>query len=181
MSRGVKVGFHRQPYTLKGSPGQFWLAVYDAAMQSSGFNLAGDCGIFSLHGDAATMQTSAQMSGSPGRFAFVGRDATMLYSGFSLLGSAGVFSLAGHAATLTADLLTPLWPDPLPAGKVGIAYSYFLTVANAVGAVTYAVTAGALPAGLSLNASTGEVSSGGLPLTTAVSFVAVTFGATDSS
>jgi hypothetical protein len=51
----------------------------------------------------------------------------------------------------------------LPDGSIGSAYSQTLTTANASGAVTWAITSGSLPAGLSLNASTGVIS--GTPTT----------------
>jgi len=46
----------------------------------------------------------------------------------------------------------------LPNGIDGTAYSQTLTVAGFVGAVTWSIISGALPSGLSLNASTGEIS-----------------------
>jgi len=74
--------------------------------------------------------------------------------------------------------LTALWPDPLPNATVGSPYSYQLTVSGGVPPYTFAITSGVLPAGLSLNTSTGIVS--GTPTTT-VNLDAVTFSVTDSS
>jgi hypothetical protein len=75
--------------------------------------------------------------------------------------------------------LTALWPDPIPDGDVGVPYSYFLTASGGLGlGFTYSLTSGTLPVGITLNTATGEVSSGGVPLTTAISFDAVTFGVT---
>lgn len=49
--------------------------------------------------------------------------------------------------------------SPLPNGNVGNVYSQTLTVSGpTLGTVTWAVTAGALPDGLTLNTSTGEIS-----------------------
>lgn len=45
----------------------------------------------------------------------------------------------------------------LPNGAKGAAYSQFLAVAGGTPAYTFAVTAGALPAGITLNAGTGEI------------------------
>ena len=64
----------------------------------------------------------------------------------------------------------------LPADTVGVAYSETFTSTGGTGAVTWSVTAGALPAGLTLNSSTGTLS--GTPtLAGAYSF---TVTATDS-
>ena len=67
-------------------------------------------------------------------------------------------------------------PATLPAGTAGTAYSQQLTVTGATGAVSWAVTSGALPQGLSLSA--GGLISGTPSSTGAASF---TVGATDSA
>ncbi len=65
----------------------------------------------------------------------------------------------------------------LPDGSVGTAYTATLATANAAGAVTYSVSAGALPDGVTLAASTGQIT--GTP-TKAGSFP-VTFSAADGT
>ncbi|MFA7249634.1 MAG: Ig domain-containing protein, partial [Dehalococcoidia bacterium] len=47
--------------------------------------------------------------------------------------------------------------DDTPAGKVGVAYSGSLTASGGTAPYTYSVHSGALPGGLSLNASTGAI------------------------
>jgi sugar lactone lactonase YvrE len=54
-------------------------------------------------------------------------------------------------------------PGALPAATTDSAYSATLGVSNSQGTVTYAVTAGNLPAGITLNSSTGKIS--GTPTT----------------
>jgi len=49
-------------------------------------------------------------------------------------------------------------PSPLPTGMEGVPYSQTVTAAGGVQPYTWAVTAGALPSGLSLDANTGEIS-----------------------
>lgn len=63
--------------------------------------------------------------------------------------------------------------DTLPGGDVGVAYSTTLTALGPTeGAVSWSVTAGALPDGLTLNTSTGEIS--GNPTTAGVSNFTIT-------
>ena len=59
---------------------------------------------------------------------------------------------------LTYNFITMTNNSQLTAGSVGQSYSQTLTSTNAQGAVTYAVTGGSLPPGLSLNSSTGIIS-----------------------
>jgi hypothetical protein len=69
------------------------------------------------------------------------------------------------AATATKDFvltvvaaLTITNASPLPAGSVGIPYSVTLTAAGGTAPYTWSITAGALGAGLTLNAATGVIS-----------------------
>ena len=64
----------------------------------------------------------------------------------------GVIELVVGPAPLTVECA------PTVSGTVGIAYSSFVVASGGVPPYTYAIIAGALPPGLSLNASTGEIS-----------------------
>lgn len=86
-------------------------------------------------------------------------------------------SAVGTAAYVFVAPPVPQWPNPLPSGTVGSFYSFTLTATGGVPPYTYSITSGTLPAGLSLNGSTGLIS--GTP-TTQVSLDAVTFAVTDS-
>jgi len=99
--------------------------------------------------------------------------ATRTFSGTPT--QAGTFNLSvtvtdstgGTAATITNNYtlviaaptltLTPA-AGALPGGTAGTAYSQTFTASGGVAPYTYAVSAGALPAGLTLNASTGALS-----------------------
>jgi len=67
-------------------------------------------------------------------------------------GTTGVYTLAIGCPTVTVN------PASLPNGTVGSAYSQTLSAAPAGGNYSYAVTAGALPTGLTLNSATGVLS-----------------------
>lgn len=81
------------------------------------------------------------------------------------------YTLSVSGATLS------LSPTTLPAPTVGVAYGQTLSASGGVAPYTYAVSAGALPAGLSLNAATGVIS--GTP--TSPSASTFTIRVTDSS
>ncbi|ELM3721176.1 putative Ig domain-containing protein, partial [Aeromonas hydrophila] len=64
-------------------------------------------------------------------------------------------------ATVTITVSTPtlaITPTTLPDGTQGMAYSQTLTASGGSAPYTYAITAGSLPAGLSLNTSSGVIS-----------------------
>ncbi|MEQ1513154.1 MAG: putative Ig domain-containing protein, partial [Lysobacteraceae bacterium] len=95
-------------------------------------------------------------------------------------------STGGTAATVTnAYTLTIATPTlamtpaagALPAGTGGVAYSQTFTTSNGIAPYTYAVSAGALPAGLSFNTGTGALT--GIP--TAVGAFTFSIRATDST
>jgi len=83
------------------------------------------------------------------------------------------------SATLTVQAVPPLsiTSSSLPSGQVGIAYSATLTATGGISPYTWSITSGTLPAGLSLNASSGAIS--GTP-TAAASNMALTFQVSDS-
>ncbi|MGY3909028.1 Ig domain-containing protein, partial [Aeromonas bestiarum] len=68
-------------------------------------------------------------------------------------------------------------PTTLSNGTVGTSYSATLTASGGTAPYTYAITAGSLPAGLSLNTSTGAIS--GTPSASGTSNLTVT--ATDAN
>ncbi len=81
--------------------------------------------------------------------------------------------------TLTVDPAITLSPTTLPAATVGISYSQQLTASGGSGSgYTYAVTAGTLPNGLSLDPNLGIL--GGIPTDTATTYN-FTVTATDSN
>jgi hypothetical protein len=69
-------------------------------------------------------------------------------------------------------------PATLPRATVGSAYSQTLTASGGIASYTWAVTSGTLPAGLTLNATTGVLS--GTPTTSNAAGTSITITTTDS-
>ena len=112
---------------------------------------------------ATTPGTGAQITGvNPGT-------ATITASAQNFTGTTGNVSVTSALGILTTSL---------PSGTVNTAYSQTLRASGGSGAYTWQLTAGTLPAGLTLTASTGLIS--GTP-TTAVNATPLTFKVTDSS
>jgi hypothetical protein len=112
--------------------------------------------------------------------------ATGVLSGISTAttGSTASFTVqvtdAAHPAqvSIRTDALLAIPPITLPDAVLGLLYNTTLTTTGGVGPITWSVSAGTLPSGLSLNASTGVLS--GTP-TGAAGAVNVTLQAKDSS
>ena len=75
-----------------------------------------------------------------------------------------------YAVTINAAITVN--PATLPNGTVGIAYSQTVSATGGTGSYTFSVSAGSLPAGLSLNAATGAIT--GTPTTAATSNFTIT-------
>src|ERR1039458_6335994 len=99
---------------------------------------------------------------------------------FVLLVAACAFTGCGGSVTQTGPSSAPLaiTTSRLPGGQMGSPYSATLAATGGTTPYTWLLTSGTLPAGLSLNASTGAIT--GTPTATA-SATALTFLLTDSS
>ncbi|MDZ5635965.1 putative Ig domain-containing protein, partial [Janthinobacterium sp. GMG1] len=121
------------------------------------------------HGTATASGTSITYTPTAG---YGGPDS------FTYTASNGVGTSAPATVTITVSGPTiTIAPSTVPAGSVATAYSQTVTAANGTGPYTYAISAGSLPAGLSLNTATGTLS--GTP--TAGGVFNFTLRATDSS
>jgi outer membrane autotransporter protein len=76
----------------------------------------------------------------------------------SSTGVGAPYSVQGSYTLTVAAPTLSLSPGNLPAPTLGTAYSQTVTASGGVAPYTYALIAGALPTGLSLNASTGTIS-----------------------
>ncbi len=109
------------------------------------------------------INSTGALSGTFSSYAFGSQPYTIAYTPNSV----EITGATGLAVTTTS----------LPPGQVASPYTATLTSSGGVGAVSWAVTSGALPAGLSLNTSTGAIT--GAP--TAPGLTTFTVTATDSS
>src|SRR3990170_363315 len=74
---------------------------------------------------------------------------------------------ADQALTITVYPVLTITTTALADGTVNLAYSQTVVASGGKAPLTWGITAGSLPAGLSLNTSTGEIS--GLPTTSGTS------------
>ncbi|MGZ0785945.1 autotransporter domain-containing protein [Pseudomonas saponiphila] len=121
------------------------------------------------HGTATASGTSITYTPTAG---FSGADSFT----YTATNASGTSSPATVTITVSAPTLV-LTPATLGAGTAGSAYSATLSVAGGTAPYTYAISAGSLPAGLSLNVASGLIS--GTPSTAGTSNLTVT--ATDAN
>ncbi|WP_186424269.1 cadherin-like beta sandwich domain-containing protein [Pannonibacter sp. TSB10GB1] len=146
---------YSQTFTASGGSGSYTYAVTSGALPAG---LSLNAGNGQLTGTPTTAGTA--------NFTITATD------GNNDTGDAA-YSLLINAAPVT---LSPA-AGALTAGQVGAAYSQTFAASGGSGSYTYAVTSGALPAGLSLNTSTGEIS--GTPSTAGTANFTIT--ATDGN
>ncbi|NTI26448.1 tandem-95 repeat protein [Rhizobium rhizogenes] len=120
------------------------------------------------HGTATASGTSITYTPTPG---YAGADSFT----YTATNASGMSAPATVSLTVSAPTIS-LGPSTLPSGSVAAAYSQSITASGGTSAYTYAVIAGALPAGLTLS-SAGALS--GTP--TAGGTFNFTITATDSS
>jgi hypothetical protein len=142
----------------------------------------------------ATVTFTAPGSGASGLFPGSALSANVLTTSagvatspdFVANGTAGSYSVVATVTGVTAGAdfaltnvtgLTITTPATLPAGTAGLQYSVILTSAAGTPLYAWSITHGALPAGLTLNGDTGEIS--GIP--TASGNYLFTIGLTDHS
>ncbi len=126
-------------------------------------------GTQAMHGTATALGTSITYTPTPG---YAGPDSFS----YTASNAGGTSAPANVTITVSPPTIT-LLPTSLPNATVATAYSTTITTSGGASPYSYAITAGALPAGMSLNGSTGVLS--GTP--TAGGIFNFTVTATDSS
>ena len=91
---------------------------------------------------------------------------------FTITATDGLGASSARAYSVTINPAITVNPATLPNGTVGIAYSQTVSATGGTGSYTFSVSAGSLPAGLSLNAATGAIT--GTPTTAATSNFTIT-------
>jgi hypothetical protein len=172
--------------TLAGTADSIWvfqaastLTVGSAAqIQMTGG--ATSCNVFWQIGSSATIGTGAQFVGTVMAGISITANTGATIEG-RLLADTGAVTLDTNLITVPSGCEPGTEPvetespeftsPPPPAGTVGTPYSFTLT-ASGTPSPTFAVTAGTLPAGLALNATTGVIS--GTPTTAGSSTATIT-------
>jgi hypothetical protein len=135
----------------------------------------GGTGSYSFNVSAGTLPAGLTLSPSSGVISGTPTAAGVV--NFTIRATDGSGGTGLRAYTITvASAPIAVSPVSLPGGTVGVAYSQVVTATGGIGGFTYSVSAGALPAGLSLNAATGAIA--GTPTNAAPS--SFTIRATDS-
>ena len=138
----------------------------------------GGTGTITFGVSTGTLPTGLSLNTSTG--AVTGTPSTTTGSPFSFTVTAtdSVGASGSQAYTVTINAVPSITTATLPSGTVGTIYSQTLAETGGTGAITFGVTVGTLPTGLSLNTSTGAIT--GTPTTTAGSPFSFTISATDS-
>lgn len=130
--------FSGKIYATTNSPGQITWSLVDGALPT-GLSMAADGNVLTISGTPT----------ATGLFAFIIKAAL----------PTGEYAQKHYAIGIAA-----ISTASLPDGNVGSAYSQTVAISGpTTGAETWQVTSGSLPPGLSLNASTGEIT--GTPTT----------------
>ena len=126
---------------------------------------SGGSGIYTWSISAGSLPAGLSLNAATGVIS--GKPTTAARSNFTVRVAGGI-TTATQPLTIRIGLL-PLFITTisLPNGGVGVAYSQTLAVSGGSGIYTWSISAGSLPAGLSLDAATGIIS--GTPTTTGTS------------
>ena len=162
INSGVAVG----PATL---PASTLGVAYSQSITAIGGN-----GTYTFSVSAGALPAGLALNASTG--ALTGTATANGTFNFTVTATDGLAATGSRAYSLLINAAIAISPASLPGGTVGGAYNQTLSAAGGTGAKTFAVTAGTLPTGVTLNATTGVIS--GTPTTATTSNFTVT--ATDT-
>ncbi len=145
------------------------------AAYSTTINAAGGNGSYTFTVSAGALPAGLSLNTTSGTLS--GTPTTAATSNFTITATDGNGVTGSRAYSITIGNALSVNPASLPGGAVGVAYNQTVSATGGTGPYTFAVTVGTLPAGLSLNGSTGVLS--GTPSAAAASSFTVT--ATDST
>ena len=154
----------------RGAAGGHGGAAYNQTCRATG-----GTGTYTFSVSAGTLPAGLTLNASTG--AITGTPTTAATSSFTITATDGNGATGSRAYTFTVNAAVTVNPADAADGTVGTAYSQTVSAAGGNGSYTYSVSAGVLPAGLTLNAGTGVIS--GTPTAAATS--AFTIRATDGN
>nr|WP_298096091.1 putative Ig domain-containing protein [uncultured Shinella sp.] len=168
------------------SAGTVGVAYSDTSISASG-----GVGTFSYALTAGTLPTGLSLDTATGAITGTPAVAAFGTASFTITATAATSGSASAAYSITVGgtsvVLSPVTGTALTGGTVGVAYSNTsISAGGGVGAISFAVTGGALPSGLNLNASSGAITgtptAGALGTSTfTVTATAATSGAASAS
>ena len=145
-------------------------SAYSQTISATGGN-----GTFTYSVSVGALPAGLSLNASTG--AISGTPSSVGSASFTITATDGTGAIGSRAYSVTINAAIVVNPASLPAGTVGVAYSQTVSATGGTGSYTFSVSAGVLPAGLTLNASSGVIS--GTPTTAGAS--SFTIRATDGS
>ena len=134
----------------------------------------GGTGTYTFSRSAGTLPAGVTLNATTGVLS--GTPTATGTRSFTIRATDGNGAIGSRAYSVTIGAAIVVNPATLPGGSVGSAYSRTISATGGTGTKTFSVSAGTLPAGLSLNATTGVIS--GTP--TSAGSSSFTIQATDS-
>ena len=132
--------------------------AYSQTVSATGGN-----GSYTFTVSAGSLPAGLSLSAATG--AITGTPTTAATSNFTITATDGLGASNARAYSVTINPAITVNPATLPNGTVGVAYSQTVSATGGTGSYTFSVSAGSLPAGLSLNGATGAIT--GTPTTAA--------------
>ena len=136
---------------------------------------SGGSGSYTFGISTGSLPTGLSLNASTG--AITGTPSAAATSSFTITATDGSGGTGSRAYTVTMNAAIVVSPASLSNGTMGVAYAQAVSATGGSGSYTFSVSSGALPAGLTLNSSTGAIT--GTPSTAATN--SFTISATDSN
>ena len=115
----------------------------------------GGTGSYTFSVSAGALPAGLTLNASSGVIS--GTPTTAGASSFTIRATDGSGAFGARAYSVTTSAAVTVNPATLPNGTVGVVYTQTVTASGGSGSYTFGVSAGSLPTGLSLNASTGAI------------------------
>ncbi len=145
-------------------------SAYSQTVSATGGN-----GSYAYSVSAGALPAGLTLNSSTG--AITGTPTSAATGSFTITAADGAGATTSRAYTVAVNAALAVTPPSLPNATAGVAYSQTVSASGGNGTYTYSVSSGSLPAGLSLNASTGAIT--GTP--TAAATTTFTIAVTDAA